>query len=101
MAKSTLAIKKFVKCDYNYACGFLWEIQTPTEGTPSRGVTMGRARVSQFPGAESLRGSQITAGAPKRPNNVTSTFFITVNLLSKDLSFERGAPNLFPVPGAI
>jgi len=30
--------------------------------------------------------------APKSPNNVTSTFFNTVNLLPKDLRFEHGDP---------
>jgi len=37
-------------------------------------------------------GAEWLWGAPKRPNNVTSTFFNTVNLLPKDLRFEhRGA----------
>jgi len=39
---------------------------------------------AQFPGR------QITMGAPKRPNNVTSTFFNTVHSLRKELSFEHG-----------
>jgi len=34
----------------------------------------------------------------KRPYNVTSTFFNTVHLLSKDLRFEHGALNLLIVP---
>ena len=37
-----------------------------------------------FPGAESLR------GAPKSPENVTSTFFDLVHLLQKDLRFDHG-----------
>jgi len=43
--------------------------------------------------AESLR------GAPKRPNYVTSTFFNTVHMLPKDLSFEHGAAKLAYCPG--
>jgi len=46
----------------------------------TRGVTRGE-RGSQFPG------SRITAGAPKSTNNVTSTFFNTVNFLPKKLKF--------------
>jgi len=37
--------------------------------------------------------------APKRPNNVTSTFFNTVHLLPKNLSFEHGSQTCF-LPGA-
>jgi len=40
-------------------------------------------------------------GAPKGPNNVTSTFFITVHFLPNDLKFEHGAPNLLLAPGII
>jgi len=36
----------------------------------------------------------MTAGAPKCPNNVTSTFFNTVHLLPKDLRFEYGGAKL-------
>jgi len=60
-------------------------------------------------------GAELLMEAPKSPNNVTSTFFNTVNLPSKDLrltigapNFDhggagstRGAPNLFFAPGAI
>jgi len=45
------------------------------------------------PGAESLQ------GAPKSPNNVTSTFFNTVHLLQKDLMFEHGGAKLVSCPG--
>ena len=45
-------------------------------------------------------GRRMTAGAPKSPNNATSTFFNTVHLLSKDLRFEH-VPNLLFAPGAI
>jgi len=61
------------------------------------------------------RGAELLLEAPKSPNYVTSTFFNTVNLPSKELRFEhrapnfdhggngstRGAPNLFFAPGAI
>jgi len=43
-----------------------------------------QAGARNSPGAESLR------GAPKSPNNVTSTFFNAVRLLPKDLRFEHG-----------
>jgi len=36
----------------------------------------------------------MTAGVPKGPNNVTSTFFNTVHLLPKDLKFEHGGAKL-------
>jgi len=38
-------------------------------------------------------------GAPKTPNNVTSTFFNTVHLLPKDLGFEHGGAKLAFCPG--
>ena len=41
----------------------------------------------------------MTAGAPKSPNNVTSTFFNTVHLLSKDIKFEHGGAKLASCPG--
>jgi len=37
-------------------------------------------------------------GAPKRPNNVTSTFFNTVHMLRKDLRFEYGGAKLAYCP---
>jgi len=37
----------------------------------------------------------MTEGVPKSPNNVTSTFFNTVHVLPKDLSFEHGGAKLF------
>ena len=58
------------------------------------------------PGVESLWGRQITAGGaewlqevPKSPNNITSTFFITVHVLPKDLSFEHGGAKLASCSG--
>jgi len=42
-----------------------------------------------------------TAGALKNSNNVTSTFFNTVNLFPKDLRFESGGAKLFLAPGAL
>jgi len=61
------------------------------------------------------RGAELLREAPKSPNNFTSTFFNTVNLVSKELRFAHGesnvdhggagsttgAPNLFFAPGAI
>ena len=44
-------------------------------------------------GAESLR------GAPKNPDNVTSTFFNRVHLLPGDLRFEHGGAKLASCPG--
>ena len=38
-------------------------------------------------------------GAPKSPNNVTSTFFNTVHLLWKELRFEHGGAKLASCPG--
>jgi len=60
-------------------------------------------------------GDKLLREPSKSPNNVTSAFFNTVNLLSKDLRFHHGgaklrpwgfgsttgAPNLFIAPGAI
>ena len=61
------------------------------------------------------RGVELLLEAPKSPNNVTSTFFNTVNLPSKELRFDhrgakprpwarrfdQGAPNLLFAPDAI
>jgi len=54
------------------------------------------------------RGAELLLEAPKSPNNVTSSFFNTVNLPSKELRFDhrgagltRGVPNLFIALGAI
>jgi len=52
-----------------------------------KGGTIPRAP-NHYGGAESLR------GAPKRPKNVTSTFFRTVHLLPKDLRSAHGGAKL-------
>jgi len=39
--------------------------------------------------AESLQGAKLLLEAPKSPNNVTSIFFNTVNLPSKELRFDH------------
>ena len=39
-------------------------------------------------------GTESPRGVPKSPNNVTSTFFNTVNLLQKELRFEHGGGHL-------
>ena len=67
----------------------------------SQGRNEGGKGGRNFPGAESLSGRQITAGAPKSPNNVTSTFLNTVHLLPKVLRFEHGGLNLLLDQGAI
>ena len=41
----------------------------------------------------------MTAGAPKSPNNVASTFFNPVHSLPKDLKFEHGGAKLDSCPG--
>jgi len=46
-------------------------------------------------------GADSPRGAPKKPNNVTSTFFNTVHLLRKDLRFEHEGAKFLIVPGAI
>ena len=38
-------------------------------------------------------------GSPKRPNNVTRTFFNTVHLLPEDLRFKNGGAKLVSCPG--
>jgi len=45
-------------------------------------------------------GAELLREAPKSPNNVTSTFFSTVNLLPKDLRFDRGDAKLCFLPRA-
>jgi len=49
-----------------------------------QGCNVGGDKGAQFPRC------QMTAGAPKIPNNVTSTLFNTVHLLPKDLKFKYG-----------
>jgi len=56
-------------------------------------ATRGVARGAQFPGG------QITMGAPKRPNNVTSTLFNTDHLLLKDLRLQHGGAKFAFWPG--
>ena len=65
----------------------------------SSGVTKGGKGGHNFPGAESLWKRQITAGASKGPDNVTSTFFNTAYLPRKDLRFEHGGAKLASCPG--
>jgi len=52
-----------------------------------------------YGGAESLGGAELLREAPKSPNNVTSTFFNTVNLLSKELRFDHVGAKLVFCPG--
>ena len=48
----------------------------------------------RYGGAESLQGRRISAEAAESPNNVTSTFFNTANLLSNELRFHYGGAKL-------
>jgi len=71
-------------------------VRVPQVGNPwyaDQGRNEGKQRRNNFP--------KINMGAPKSPNNVTSTFFNTVHLLPKDLSFEHGALNLLLILDAI
>ena len=49
--------------------------------------------------AESLRGSEMSAGDVENPSNFTSTFFNTVNFLPEDLRFEHGGAKRASGPG--
>jgi len=65
------------------------------------GATKRKQGGQNYLGAESLWGHQVTAGAPKSTNNVTSTFFNTVLLLAKTLGCNMRVPNLLLAPGAV
>jgi len=56
-----------------------------------RGTTRGKE--------DTIPGRRITAGAPKSPNHVTSTFFNAEHLLAKDLRFEHEGAKLASCPG--
>ena len=65
----------------------------------ARGVTRG----AQFPGRQftmgalsHCRGAELLLEVPKSPNNVTSSFFNTVNLPSKELGFDHGGAKRRP-----
>jgi len=45
-------------------------------------------------------GAELLREAPKSPNNVTSTFFNTVSVLSKELRFDYGGAKLVFLPRA-
>jgi len=71
----------------------------------NKGVTTG-VQGSQFPGRRVTMGAPNhcgppngCGGAPKSPNNVTSTFFNTVHLLPKGLRFEHGSAKVASCPG--
>ena len=66
--------------------------------TGGQGGTIPRAPI-HYGSAESLRDAELLRKAPKSPNNVTSTFFNTVNLLSKELRFDHGGAKLVFCPG--
>jgi len=84
-----------------------WRHGTCEHFVALRGLTRG-VRGTQFPWCRITMGApnhcgerRMAVGAPKSPNIVTSTFFNTVHLLPKDLSFEHGTPNVLLAPGAI
>jgi len=63
---------------------------------------------ARFPGCRVTMGAPNHCGGaewlrrvPKSPNNLTSTSFIKVPLLRKNLSFNMGAPNLLLASGAV
>jgi len=73
--------------------------------SPYQGRNDGGARGAQFLGRRVTMGApnhcmaaEWMRGAPKSPKNVTSTFFNTVHLLPKDLSFEHGGAKLASCP---
>jgi len=67
----------------------------------TRGVTRG-GKGDTIPRAPIHYGcAGLLLEAPKSPNNVTSTFFKTVNLPSKELRFDQGGAEFVFVPGAI
>ena len=70
---------------------FLGHNQGRNEG--GKGGTIPWAPI-RYGGAESLQGRQISAEAAESPNNVTSTFFNTANLLSNELRFHYGGAKL-------
>ena len=68
----------------------------------SRGVRRGE-RGAQFPGRQftmrelnHCEGAELLREPPKSPNNLTSTFFNTVNLLLKELRCNHGGAKLRP-----
>jgi len=79
-------------------------VRLRTPGRKHRGVTRGQGgRIPLLPnhhGAPNhCGGGKWLRWAPKRPNNVTSTFFNTVNLLRKGLRFEHGGAKLASCSG--
>jgi len=62
------------------------------------GVTKRKQGGHNYLGAESRWGHQITAGAPKSTNNVTSAFFNAVLLLAKDFRLQHGGAKLASCP---
>jgi len=86
-------------CEYGGDIGYilyvftLWlrsnSVSKPSSLHQGQGRNEGGAKMAQFPGR------QLLLEAPKSPNNVTITFFDTVNLPSKELRFHhRGAKHL-------
>ena len=57
------------------------------------------AKGAPFPGRRITMGAPNLAGDAENSNNVTSTFFNTVHLLPKNLSFAHGAAKLASCPG--
>jgi len=63
-----------------------------------RGVTKGGQGGTIPRASNDCGGRQMTAGAPKRPHNVASTFFNAIHLLAKNLKFENGGVKLASCP---
>jgi len=85
--------------EYSFYKGIRYQNANPRQ---SQRRNKERARGAQLPRRRVTMGEpNHCGGAPKGPNSIRSTFFSTVHLLPKDLSFERVAPNLFLAPGAI
>ena len=73
-------------------------MQAVLSTTLTRGITKA-ARGAQFPGRPVTMTAPNDYRSPKSHNNVTSTFFNTLHLLPKYLTFERGGAKLASFPG--
>jgi len=71
----------------------------PRVPAPLHSWLQGRSEGGKISQAESLWGRRVTAWSPKSPNNVTSAFFNTINLLLKDFRLEHGGAKLASCPG--
>ena len=65
---------------------------------PARGVMMGLWSIIP-PAPNHYWGAELLREAPKSPNDVTSNFFKTVNLLPKEVKLNHGGATLASFPG--